>query len=182
MTPRMSKDNEQAARQHRTEDKMVRRRSWALTVFVLLAGLLGMHGLSNHDGMTGMSAAPAMVRSTSAIAMDHSSVEHQSAVSAESSRASVGRDSPTASRAAMPAAAGQVVAVLAESGAGGAMTHPLCVAILSATALLLLLALRRTRHRRQSAPRPARAPAVLSLLLRPPSRPDLVAGLCVSRT
>ena len=131
---------------------MSRSRSWALTVLVLLAGLLGMHAVgAGHAGMTGMTATAAH--------------QHQAA----------GHTPAPGDLLAAPAAP-------ALSDATAAMAHGWCLAVLTASLLLLLRNLLRRRRSRPASPVP-RSPVPCSRRVTwRPSPPDLVAGLCVSRT
>jgi len=150
---------------------MLRRNNWVLTVLVLLFGLLGMHALSSdHHSMTGMAGDESISISTGASA----SAAVSDAVSAVS-----GADYPSGVLAAPAAFA--VSVVLTVSDATTVLAHPLCVAVLTATVLLLLVGLSR-RSERPSVPQSGGLSRGGAAALWRPGPPDPVAELCVSRT
>jgi hypothetical protein len=132
-----------------------------LTAFVLVLGLLGMHGLSSsHDGMPGMPAMTGGAAAALVMTTDHALAAVPAVVQALPRATAVGH-------AAM-------------ADAGRAMTHPWCIAVLLGSLLLLVLTLLRLRPPAWHPPvRTSRGTLPAVRALRPP---DLVAGLCVSRT
>lgn len=149
-------------------------RSWSartLTVLALLAGLLVMHGLSaDHVQMNHPLAIPG-----TAAAM----VGNGDAMPAHQVVGAV--DQPQ--RTTVPHNVGNenLAAALHTSVSGGGSMAALCLAILGAGLALVLLvpAHRGRRGHRGGAPSAVRP---TGRVLRWPSPPDLVAGLCVSRT
>jgi Family of unknown function (DUF6153) len=138
-----------------------RRLPWL--VLVLLVGLLGMHGLAG--GHTGQHSASMAAGSSTGAAAD------------------VLPDGPTSTTMARPVGA---------VGAVGAHIAPtvdhtrtalagLCLAVLVGTVLWLMARRRSLPARARSGDRRARQLA-RSRVLPEPRPPDLVAGLCVSRT
>ena len=149
-------------------------RSWSartLTVLALLAGLLVMHGLSaDHAQMN----HPLAIPGTAAAVVDNGDAmpAHQVVVAV---------DQPQ--RTTVPHNVGNenLAAALHASVPGGGSMAALCVAILAAGLALVLLV---PAHRGRRADRGG-APSALrptGQVLRWASPPDLVAGLCVSRT
>jgi len=131
-----------------------------LTVLVVLAGLLSMHGL---DGGHRVDATITWV-----------------AAAADAAPADVGHAAPAAGSATagvVALAPGAVVPGQEEGHGSGLMT--LCLAVL-AGGLLLLLSRRRPASPVAARPRPALA--LHPRTARPPQARDLVAELCVSRT
>jgi hypothetical protein len=157
--------------------------SWALRrtwmVGVLLAGLLGMHGVASDHMVTGaLQQAVAGAR--------HAAMGSLTAVP-DPAPPRADAEVPAGVSAGAPAGmpAGRVLHdVLTGSGedAGSAMPG-LCLAVLAVAVLL-------SAHTRRRLPRGAVASPVLQLsrllarlrALPPPRPPDLVAGLCVSRS
>lgn len=147
---------------------MTRGRSWLFTVLVLLAGLLGMHGLASEHHMPG-TTAPSASTSSATTAMP-------GAAGQLATNAGHAHLLPAASTAAA------VTPVTVVTGEGMVIPHPACVAVLTGSALLLLVVLLRRRPRFPTATPPRHVVRSATAALRPPEPPDLVAGLCVSRT
>lgn len=126
-----------------------------LTALALLVGLLGMHALtSSHADMTGSSG------------MD---VAPMSVIVAE----------PTASLWSDPGDGNRLLSGVLDAPLAS-MIHPWCVAVLLTSVVLLPLTLLGRRSLRPRTPNVTWRPSLASpRALRPP---DLVAGLCVSRT
>ncbi len=157
------------------------RRLWL--VLLVLAGLIGMHGLaSDHTAM----AAPGTVASPSVgtSGATHGAMTHHSAGLLPDGTQTI-EHMPGVDRSTARAARGlaDLVATPAPQGGHGVMAMTgLCLAVLAGVGLLVALG-RRTPSGR--GPRPPTLAAQLLAALRalpPPRPPDVVAGLCVSRT
>jgi hypothetical protein len=126
-----------------------------VTAVALLVGLLGMHGLSSHDAMTG---PPASTIAAAPLPM--------------------GQEHTPAGAAAMQVQ-GVATATPVLQGVALAMSHRLCLAaLLGSTVLLVLALLRCGRPRSPAAQELPRIPPLTWQLRRPPD----LAGLCVSLT
>jgi len=135
-----------------------------ITILVVLAGLLAMHGLAGGHHVEAPSTWAAASADAAPAALGH-------AAHAAGSAATGGVDL-LASDALVP-----------DSGQGqvsGLMT--LCLAVLVGGLLLLLLLLGQRWRAALVGARPRPAVALLPRTPRPPRPPDLVAELCVSRT
>jgi hypothetical protein len=142
-----------------------------LTIMVLLTGLFAMHALaSDHNGMSGMS-----LTSGTTVGSGHMMASPPPSDPADT-QATHGL---TAQVAAVFSSVGTRLA-----GGGTSAAHPLCLAVLAVSVLLLLAGLLRRRQQ-------ARTPRVLVLLRIGPTvaaaarlfrPPDLITELCVSRT
>lgn len=137
-------------------------------VLLLLVGLLGMHGLASQHATAGTADPTAMSMSVTG----HMTMDHDSGATAREAER-------TASVVALPSP-GPVWAAPSQPHSGMAMAD-LCLAVLTGALLLI----RAATARAAAAPRtPCRAHRLLARIsaLPPPRPPDLVAGLCVSRT
>lgn len=158
----------------RFADRRVRH---AVLVLSVLAGLLGMHGLSGGHSSSASHAAMSMPDGSGAA---------RSAVPPSRPLLAVGSTTANASSQAgttSPAPAVVAAGPLADVGHGMSGTLIACLAVLPG-GLLLRLMRRGRAHRPMSRPdRPAgpRGGPVAGPRYLPPE-PDLVAGLCVSRT
>ena len=126
---------------------------WSVVVLLLLAGLLGMHGLGGHHGpMPQPSAGPEVSQVLTAV---HHTGMHQ--------------DLPTAPEALTGAVDPHADLTVA------------CVAALT-SGLVLLLSLLRRRSRAAGSTAAGTSVTALPRARWAVGPPDLVAGLCVSRT
>lgn len=156
-----------------------------VVVLSVLAGLLGMHGLMSGHGALASPLGMAM-SSTAEPSTDLSSPSTAALGDAPAGLASTVADTTLHIEAAMlavpEAARGSSSIVTHRSAMTGMLLT--CLAILPGGLLLGLLRLLRDRrhlphHRDRSMPPMGRLPTRMRLLTSPP---DLVAGLCVSRT
>lgn len=151
-----------------------------LAVLALLLGLLAMHGLVTGHHSSGAAASPVSVVATTV-------QQHPAAVLGLAGAEQVGTQPHT------PAHTAGLAAALAGAPSDGALRSPctdcpgdgvvaLCLSVLSAgLALLARLLARRARAAGLPAPQ-GRLPLLRPGRLPFPRPPDLVAGLCVSRT
>lgn len=157
------------------------RRLWL--VLLVLAGLIGMHGLtSDHTAMAG--AGSVASPSASDPEAMHGAMTHRLAGLPPNGTQTIEHMPGVDRSTARPAGgSGDAVAAPAPQGGHGVMAMTgLCLAVLAGIGLLVALG-RRTPSGR--GPRPITLAAQLLAALRalpPPRPPDLVAGLCVSRT
>lgn len=150
----------------------------ARLVLLLLVGLLGMHGLASQHATAAMADPTPM---TMTMTMTTSSVEHAvMALAMTTDPATAGRRSEPAAGVVAPPAASSVLAASGLPHGGMAMAD-LCLAVLTGALLLLRAATAHADRAPRTACRADRLLARVNALPRPRA-PDLVAGLCVSRT